>query len=406
MTSSSPLLSSVRTALAVSTIILALSGLGGMSASAQDLGARLDAKQGELDEAQQQEGVLVSALERLSSEVARITGEVAALRTREAVVREELVQTEAELGEARDRLQVARRQLQRATRVLRERLVQIYKADEPDVLAVILDADGFDDLLSQYEYLSSVQDQDDSIVERVRDLRDQTRESVSVIRVARDEIAAKQAELLRTRQQLEAREASLVAARERQSSALERTRTDIGSLQGDLSDLERRIQAELQAAQEAAEREAAEAAAAAAAEATPSPAPSQPPAGPIQGETSSGLIWPVNGTVTSPFGPRWGSLHAGIDIGAAEGTPIQAAAGGQVVMAGWNGGYGNYTCIDHGGGLSTCYAHQSSIGVSAGQTVSQGEAIGAVGNTGNSFGAHLHFETRFNGVAEDPMGYL
>jgi murein DD-endopeptidase MepM/ murein hydrolase activator NlpD len=122
--------------------------------------------------------------------------------------------------------------------------------------------------------------------------------------------------------------------------------------------------------------------------------------------SSQGLVWPVSGPVTSPFGYRWGRLHAGIDIGVGYGTPIQAAASGTVVLAGWTGGYGNYTCIDHGGGLATCYAHQSSYAVGAGAQVSQGQVIGYVGNTGHSFGAHLHFEVRINGAPVDPLGYL
>ena len=122
--------------------------------------------------------------------------------------------------------------------------------------------------------------------------------------------------------------------------------------------------------------------------------------------SSSGLIWPVNGPVTSPFGYRWGRLHAGIDIGVPYGTPIHAAASGTVVLAAWTGGYGNYTCIDHGGGLATCYAHQSSYAVSTGAQVTQGQVIGYVGSTGHSFGAHLHFEVRINGNPVDPLGYL
>jgi murein DD-endopeptidase MepM/ murein hydrolase activator NlpD len=122
--------------------------------------------------------------------------------------------------------------------------------------------------------------------------------------------------------------------------------------------------------------------------------------------SSQGLIWPVSGPVTSPFGYRWGRLHAGIDIGVPYGTPIHAAASGTVVLAGWTGGYGNYTCIDHGGGLATCYAHQSSYAVSSGAHVVQGQVIGYVGNTGHSFGAHLHFEVRINGTPVDPLGYL
>jgi murein DD-endopeptidase MepM/ murein hydrolase activator NlpD len=122
--------------------------------------------------------------------------------------------------------------------------------------------------------------------------------------------------------------------------------------------------------------------------------------------SSHGLIWPVSGPVTSPFGYRWGRLHAGIDIGVPSGTPIHAAAAGAVALAGWESGYGNYTCIDHGGGLATCYAHQSSIGVSVGQHVEQGQVIGLTGCTGHCLGPHLHFEVRINGVPVDPLGYL
>jgi murein DD-endopeptidase MepM/ murein hydrolase activator NlpD len=121
---------------------------------------------------------------------------------------------------------------------------------------------------------------------------------------------------------------------------------------------------------------------------------------------SGGLIWPVNGQFTSPFGQRWGRLHAGIDLAAPTGRPIRAAASGRVILAAVTGGYGLYTCIDHGDSISTCYAHQSRFGVSDGDTVREGDVIGYVGNTGHSFGAHLHFEVRIGGRPVDPMDYL
>ena len=121
---------------------------------------------------------------------------------------------------------------------------------------------------------------------------------------------------------------------------------------------------------------------------------------------SGGLVWPVSGPVSSPFGSRWGRLHAGIDIPAPAGTPIGAAAAGTVIYAGWMGGYGNLVVIDHGGGLATAYAHQYSVAKSVGAAVAQGQTIGYVGNTGNSFGNHLHFEVRVNGSPVDPLGYL
>lgn len=135
------------------------------------------------------------------------------------------------------------------------------------------------------------------------------------------------------------------------------------------------------------------------------PAPPPPPAPPAP--VSAGFIWPVNGTLNSRFGPRWGSFHSGIDIGAAYGTGVVAAASGQVVLASYSGyGYGNYIIVRHGDGSETLYAHLSSIWVSLGQYVEQGEIIGAVGCTGWCTGPHLHFEVRIGGSPVDPLGYL
>jgi len=122
--------------------------------------------------------------------------------------------------------------------------------------------------------------------------------------------------------------------------------------------------------------------------------------------SAGGWTWPASGTVTSGFGYRWGRLHAGIDIGASTGTPIHAAKGGVVSYAGVMGGYGNIIVIDHGGGMTTRYAHQSQLGASVGQTVKVGDRIGYVGNTGNSTGPHLHFEVRINDSPQNPVGYL
>jgi murein DD-endopeptidase MepM/ murein hydrolase activator NlpD len=125
---------------------------------------------------------------------------------------------------------------------------------------------------------------------------------------------------------------------------------------------------------------------------------------------------PVAGPITSRFGNRFDpyyhvwQLHAGADIGAASGTPIVAAASGRVTRASWNGGYGNYTCIDHGQfdgqRLSTCYGHQSLILVRPGQSVRAGQIIGRVGATGAATGPHLHFEVRLGGRPVDPLPWI
>ncbi|MGH9263712.1 MAG: murein hydrolase activator EnvC family protein [Acidimicrobiales bacterium] len=142
-------------------------------------------------------------------------------------------------------------------------------------------------------------------------------------------------------------------------------------------------------------------------EASDSPAPRSTGGGGGSARVSgSGLAWPTNGSLTSGFGYRWGSLHAGIDIANGTGTPIRAAKAGTVILAGWNGGYGNCVVIDHGGGFSTLYGHMTRLRTSEGQRVDQGDLIGDMGSTGNSTGSHLHFETRVNGSAQDPTRYL
>ena len=129
------------------------------------------------------------------------------------------------------------------------------------------------------------------------------------------------------------------------------------------------------------------------------------------GISTGSLAWPLPGitTVSSPFGTRWGSMHSGIDIanGNAYGHTIVAADGGTVVKASDSGdGYGICIIIRHNNGMSTLYAHCSSAYVAVGQSVSKGQAIGAVGSTGNSFGAHLHFGVLVGGSYVDPLNYL
>ncbi|MGH2809110.1 MAG: murein hydrolase activator EnvC family protein [Actinomycetota bacterium] len=125
-----------------------------------------------------------------------------------------------------------------------------------------------------------------------------------------------------------------------------------------------------------------------------------------RGVSAGGYIWPLAGSITSYYGPRWGRMHTGIDIDGTSGQPIVASKAGRVIVASYYGGYGNAVVIDHGGGVSTLYGHMSRFGVSNGQDVAQGQVIGYVGCTGSCTGDHLHFEVRINGSPVDPLGYL
>lgn len=355
------------------------------AAAGQDLQSELDSKRSQLERQEDRKGVLSTELAGYDDQLDQLAGEVATLRNREAIVVAELRRVQARLVREKERLDMLRHKLRRSLNALRNRLVDIYRSGKPDVLTVMLDSDGFDDLISRYEYLRRIEEQDSAIVGRVRTLRNGTIVTVERVTDDRNEIEAKKAELERTRAQLEARQADLNAVRDQKAAALDEVRSSVDRLEEDVAGLQDKIQAQIQAAS--------------------STATTPLPAGPIQG-AGSGFIWPINGTLTSPFGWRWGRMHEGIDVAAPGGTPIRAAKAGNVILAAYTGGYGNYTCIDHGGGLSTCYAHQSGFATSAGASVEQGEVIGYVGNTGASFGDHLHFEVRVNGAAQDPLGYL
>lgn len=111
-------------------------------------------------------------------------------------------------------------------------------------------------------------------------------------------------------------------------------------------------------------------------------------------------------TLTSFFGERWGRLHPGVDLGAAEGTPFTAVAAGTVVLCRWNGGYGNNVMIDHGGGIVTVYGHASKLLCHEGERVRAGDRIALVGDTGHSFGSHLHFEVREDDRPIEPLAFM
>lgn len=291
-----------------------------------------------------------------------------------------------------ERLHFMRHQHRIAVTRLSLRIVAIYESEaNADTIEIFLTSTNLSDLIDRFELTGHIAAQDKRILRAVTSARNDvhrakvhtrhTRKRVAgVTRV----IAARTAEVRSLRDSLLARENGLASARADKQQAAQEAQDSVKEMLDESTALAQ-VSAELASKIQSAGS-------------TPSPPPS-----------SSGLIWPVNGPVVSPFGYRCLNglcrMHEGIDIGVGSGTPIHAAASGNVIYAGWLGGYGNLIVIDHGGGLATAYAHQSSFAVTGG-SVSQGQVIGYVGCTGHCFGPHLHFEVRVNGNAVDPMGYL
>ena len=363
--------------------------------AAGDSGGKLGAVQARIAAARAKEARLTKQIGDVTASIRSLESKVGDVSQKLSVLERDLVLHERRLDKLdslyefeTERLQFLRRAYAKALHELNLRMIDIYETHDPTLVEVIIDSDSFQDALNRIHYLNSIAQQDKHIAARVRSARNEvhaTRDRTKVVRVRVH--AETQVVAVRTQQQREVR-TELLASQHRLSGKRSHQKSQLASTKSQ----ERELIAEANTlAAEDARIRGRLAASQGAGDTTPS---------------SSGLIWPVNGPVTSPFGYRWGRLHAGIDIGVPYGTPIHAAAAGTVVLAGWVGGYGNYTCIDHGGGMATCYAHQSSFAVSTGAQVAQDQVIGYVGCTGHCFGPHLHFEVRINGNPVDPLGYL
>jgi murein DD-endopeptidase MepM/ murein hydrolase activator NlpD len=391
----------LRLGILVATIPLALWLFVPVLSDGAPLTSKIDQKKAQIDQVKGRERVLTTTISGYTQRINRLQDDITVLQGRATRIqvdldakRAELARIQEQLRQEKIRLARLRARLAEARIALARRLVDLYKADKPDVITVVLESDGFADLLERTEFMKRVSDQDSRIIDRVRTARadaKKTAKRLAVLEKRQTKVAnaiqARRDAVARVKGQLVDRRDAFARVRSAKSTALASTRDSRQHLEGDLAILEResaKIQARLAAAQNGTGPVA---------------------AGPIK-PGSGGLIWPVNGPVVSPFGMRWGRLHAGVDIAVPSGTPVHAAKSGRVLIAGWVSGYGNYTCIGHGGGLSTCYGHQTSIGVSVGQSVSQGQVIGYSGCTGHCFGPHVHFETRINGAPVNPMGYL
>jgi murein DD-endopeptidase MepM/ murein hydrolase activator NlpD len=375
----------------------ALADLGDQKAG---IDAKLSHLQGKIAQSRARASALSDQIDGLSSQIRSLEGKVGDVSSRLSALQSDLDLRQRRLDKLNElfTLQTTRlRDLKHEYRLsvgrLNQRLVAIYKQEDPSAIEVVLASKSFQDVLDQLDYLGAIATQDKKVATAVAQAKREVKVARSKTAVVRQGVAQEARAInARVQQQailkgqLLASQHDLAGARESKSSALTATKEQI--------------------ADEVAESEALAAASAEIAAKLRASTSSSDPAPGVPTAAPSGLAWPVSGPITSPFGPRWGRMHEGIDFGVGSGTPIHAAAAGVVVYCGWMSGYGNLTMIDHGGGLATAYGHQSSIAVGCNQQVTQGQVIGYVGSTGHSTGPHLHFEVRVNGSPVDPLGYL
>ena len=401
----------------------------------EEVQERLDNAKNELQGVEQRKAVELSDLQQLDARRAELDAELAGLNERLEAAEDELAESQAELDATTQELVATETKLAETRKELaanqdafeaRARATYMY-GGQAQWAGIVAGLDSITEFERGVKYARVVLEDDRERVERIaaletvvqrvtadlEDLQDR-RSAQRALDAERRDVAAAivaEREAVKHEADVEAEKRRLLVARlesDRQSYV-----AMVQNLEADSLNLEeelRRIAAAERAAQLAAERQAAREAAAAARQAAVAP-PAAAPAPPAAPDTGA-MLWPANGPKTSDYGwrthPIFGTsrFHAGIDIGAGYGSAIVAAKDGVVVSAGVYGGYGNAVALDHGGGLATFYAHQSSIAVSYGESVSRGEVIGYVGSTGYSTGPHLHFEVRVNGSPTDPMPYF
>ncbi len=254
------------------------------------------------------------------------------------------------------------------------------------------------DAARRTEIVKGVSQQDNDAYDRLIETQDKLAHDEVALIAARDRASKRSADAKAAVQSvalLKKDQEKAKAVLDQRIAALTAEADALAAEQTKLEDLIRQRQAAVEAARRARE---------AAGQAAGNGLSRLPRAG--SGVSPSGFIWPVQGPVTSGYGPRWGRMHTGIDVAAPSGTPLRAAKAGEVIYAGWLGGYGNTVLLDHGEGVATLYGHQSRIASTEGQILNQGDVLGFVGTTGHSTGNHLHFEIRVDTKPRNPRPYL
>lgn len=387
-------------ALALAMLLVASAAFAdeGLEERLQGTREALDAAKGDRSRTQaavaDAQEVLAAANRQLADVEAQLAAKEAELAAAQAALQDARNATLAvseQLQQVSAQLEATRQELADRKDEFNARAVAAYKyGGSVSYAGALLDAEDFSELASTAYYLRSVMEYDNRLIEQVSGEVTEIADARAEVDALHEQLATQQAVSERAAAEVERaaqaqRKLAEMAAQERARSAtvkqqLESQLASYNALVADLEADSKRLEEELARSRWRAGR-------------------------PGVGE----LLWPTNGRAGSGYGwrvhPIYGTrrMHTGVDISGPYGQPIIAAAEGLVVHAGWRGGYGIAVVIDHGGGLATLYAHQSSINVAEGQVVTAGQKIGSIGSTGQSTGPHLHYEVRVNGVPKDPM---
>ena len=355
-------------------------------------------------------GVLSSVhadeIEDKKQEKAAAEAASAALSNELSVVIAEMTQAEADISAKQKEIEIATDELVQAKIDeqdqyfrMKQRIKYMYENGSENFLELIFQATDMADFLNRVEYVQQVTEADRSTLVEYQELVEERKEKEEALQVEEANLRVLQETLIVKQGDLNA----MLANKNSEIAGLE---SEINRLIAEAEEAAR-VKREAEEAAAAAEAAARARAAANAQNSQGSQSSSGGFAGAPVISGNGQLSHPQPGArVSSEFGPRWGTMHNGIDFAAPIGTPTYAAASGTVTVARYSSSAGNYVVINHGGGLVTKYMHFSAIYVSEGQSVARGHNIGAVGNTGYSTGPHLHFQVEVNGQPRNPREFL
>ena len=344
--------------------------------SQQQINAEKAGVESKIKEVKREKTARVKELNKLNSELNAVQQTLDGINAEIASTEEQIAFTEMEIVNKQ-------RDYDGRMAIFNLRLKEMYQYGEVNFLEVLLQSSSLSDFLTRFEYLKYIANNDKKLLDEVTALKDGLEEQKKSLDSMKVSLEANKKNQM-------AKSAELATATQAQQQLVNQINSDLNAQFEILEDLEaesKAIARQIAAIQSKS-----------------------------KGVTKApgAYVWPCPSSriITSEYGyrihPIQGTkiLHTGMDIGAKSGSDIIAAAGGTVIMAQYYGGYGNCVIVDHGGGVSTLYAHMSKIGVSNGQSVSAGQSIGKVGSTGNSTGPHLHFEVRVNGNTQNPRNYV
>lgn len=353
----------------------------------QDIEENIEKAEEKVEEIKEQKTDVVNQLKAVEAELATIKKE-------ETQLTEDIDNVTRELEQTTKRLEKQKAMAVKQEQEMKERLTIMYMNGETSYLELLFEAENMNSFFERIELVKSVVEFDNSVLKELKEIRDaiakikdeQTQLKTELVEL-QTQVLAKKKEIENKKQEYETVKAQLTTQQTLAEDQLDQLEKDSKALEAQI----KKLQEELRYAE----------------------------------KYSGGIMtWPVAGyyRITSPFGyrihPIYGTrrMHTGIDIGSNRdssgnkvsiyGQKIRAGANGVVILSQYYGGYGECVIIDHGGGVTSLYAHASKRAVSVGQVVKAGQTVSYVGSTGASTGAHLHFEVRKNGTPVDPMGYL